>query len=40
MFKDDPRTLDDVEDDDFNPDDVAREIGFNDPGDWEEVSGT
>jgi hypothetical protein len=38
LFHDDPKSLEDVEDDDFNPDEVAELIGANNPDDWEEVS--
>lgn len=38
-FKADPKLMDEVEDEDFDPDSVAQEIGFNrgDPDDWEDV---
>lgn len=40
LYKDDPKAMDEVEDDDFNPDDVAAIIGAPPmPGadDWEDV---
>lgn len=37
-FHDDPKAMDEVEDEDFNIDDVASIIGANDPGDWEELT--
>lgn len=37
-FYDDPKAADEVEDDDFNPDEVAQIIGATDPGDWEELT--
>lgn len=40
-FKNDPKLLDEIEDEDFDLDSVAAEIGFmpeQDPGDWEEMS--
>ena len=37
-FHDDPKLLDEVEDEDFDPDDVARQIGHDkDVDDWELV---
>jgi hypothetical protein len=38
-FVDDPKAADEIEDDDFNPDDVANLIGAPSvaPDDWEEV---
>lgn len=36
-FKEDPKLLEEIEDDDFNPDDVAALIGAKDPDDWEEL---
>ncbi len=38
-FTDDPKLLDEIEDDDFNPDDVARQIGYSEPmpDDFEEL---
>ena len=38
LFHDDPKALEAVEDDDFNPDDVAALIGANNPDEWEDVS--
>lgn len=39
-FKADPKLLEEVEDEDFDPDSVAQEIGYrgDDPGDWEDVT--
>lgn len=41
LFHDNPKELETVEDDDFDPDKVAEEIGFgsgeSDPDDWEEL---
>lgn len=36
-FYDDPKAADEVEDYDFDPDDVARQIGHDTPGDWEDL---
>ena len=38
QFKNDPKSMDEVEDDDFDPDNVAAELNANNPDDWEEVS--
>lgn len=37
-FYDDPKAADAIEDDDFNPDDVASIIGASAPDDWEELN--
>jgi hypothetical protein len=41
-FKDDPKLLEEIEDEDFDMDSVADQIGYGkpqqDPGDWEDVS--
>lgn len=37
-FHEDPKLLDEIEDEDFDPDDVARQMGRQeDPNDWEEL---
>lgn len=38
-YAEDPKLMDEIEDDDFNPDDVAAIIGAanDDPGDWEDL---
>ena len=39
-FEDDPKALDEIEDEDFNPDDVADLIGAPppvEPDDWEDL---
>lgn len=36
-YAEDPKLMDEVEDDDFNPDDVASIIGADGPGDWEDL---
>lgn len=41
LFHDNPKELEAVEDDDFDPDRVAEELGYGadepDPGDWEPL---
>jgi len=37
-FEQDPKLLSDVEDEDFDPDEVADIIGANNPDDWEDLS--
>lgn len=37
-FSDDPKLLDEIEDEDFDPNEVADIIGANDHEDWEELS--
>lgn len=37
LYWDDPKAADEVEDDDFNPDEVAELIGQNNPDDWEDL---
>lgn len=38
QYHEDPKLLDEIEDEDFNPDDVARQMGrADDPNDWEEL---
>lgn len=40
-YKEDPKLLEEIEDEDFDADSVAREIGYvqePDPGDWEPLS--
>jgi hypothetical protein len=38
-FVDDPKAAEEVEDEDFDPDDVARQIGAAAPaGDWEDLT--
>lgn len=37
-FYDDPKAADEIVDDDFDPDDVARQIGAENPDDWEEMT--
>lgn len=36
-YSEDPKLMDEVEDDDFDPDEVASIIGADDPGDWEDL---
>jgi hypothetical protein len=36
-YADDPKLLDEIEDDDFNPDDVAARIGADLPDDFEDL---
>lgn len=36
-YAEDPKLLEEVEDEDFDPNEVASIIGVNDPGDWEVV---
>lgn len=40
-YKEDPKLLDEIEDEDFDPDSVARELGYEQQGgnadDWEEL---
>lgn len=36
-YAEDPKLLEEVEDEDFDPDEVASIIGASDPGDWEDM---
>lgn len=36
-YSEDPKLLDEIEDDDFDVDAVADQIGANDQDDWEEL---